>query len=294
MQTSYPFLSSARTDAWLRHKGAPLQLTGTMVKRVKRSDQWVGLELSPSVRETRSAGRCSQRRWEEYVNAKRTLQPDYSQPHFSRSHSEFSLLSASTPTHFHTKSVLCNGKILHSNSSSSSNLLNTRNSDQYRGLSPFQRTEKTVRKSKGVSVYHQKLSLSQITGLPGRSQTPNSLFHSPKPSRKNTSQIDCLGGCFTPPSPPTQPDTAGHMRRNLETSFNIDVSDRKSPIKSHVPRRLDLVSYRKVGQEAEMTRKLKTLIPVKVQKQTETLGTGRLKPRPATITDQFTPSFRLF
>jgi hypothetical protein len=293
MQAAYPFLSSARTDAWLRHSTSPLLLSGRLVKRVYRPSQWAGLLLSPTVISSPSPSKRTTRHCGELIDTRRTIEPEYNcKPRLVRSQSDIPARTHTAEIGFRTKSVLREGKAVQVNTCSAGNMLNSRRNELYKGLVLYQRRERPVKKEKGVSEYQNRLSLSQIISLPGRAQTPNSPKRLSKPSKKNISHIDSLGGCFTPQSEPNWPERAGYMRRNLETSIDFEPERRKSPIKSSLPRRSDLISYKRTGEEMDLTRRLKAFRPMKVAEQAECKRT--LRARPTCIPDQFTPSFKLF
>lgn len=294
MQVAYPFLSSARTDAWLRHSTAPLLLSGRLVKRVFRPSQWTGLLLSPTVSPSPSPPKSHSPYYGDFIDTRRTIEPGYSPPEargrLVRSQSEIPACTAEIG--FRTKSVLKEGKAVQVNTCSPGNLLNSKRCHQYKGAALYQRLERPEKKAKAVSLYHDRLSLSQIIGLPGRAQAPNSPKRTLKPSQKNVSQIDSLGGHFASPSETKWPERAGYMRRNLETSLDLEPERRKSPIKSPVPRRSDLISYKRLGEETELTRRLKAFMPAKASEVIESKRSLRV--RPASIADQFSPSFKLF
>lgn len=293
MQTAYPFLSSARTDAWLRHSTSPLLLSGRLVKRVFRPSQWAGLQLSPAVSPSSSPPKSHRRHCGDFIDTRRTISPDSSvaEGRLVRSQSEVPC-KRTAEIGFRTKSVLREGKAVQVNTCSPGNLLNAKHWHQYKGCALYQQLERPAKKAKAVSLYHDRLSLSQIISLPGRTQAPNSPKHVFKPSQKNISQIDSLGGHFASPRETKWPERAGYMRRNLETSLDLEPEPRKSPIKSPVPRRSDLISYKRLGEETDLTRRLKAFAPAKTPEPSASRRTLRI--RPASIADQFCASFKLF
>ena len=277
-----------------------------MVKRrSSHEDSWTGLSLNSTNCQTASvSSRRSSRYWDEFANGKRTIDPTYCEKEIFPKEKVVSGRSrdSSAEIGFRTKTVVRDGKAVRSNTSSSGNILDSRDTDSYKGMQLFKATESPSRRGKGSSDIAGKLGQSQIATLPGSHRNEDSPRHTRKPSKKNISQITTLpGGGATPPPDRSTYDVQKCIMRNISSSVVVECEvgtpvAKRSPQKTVTPSRRDLASYETVGKEVYEDRRTKGNVTDRANRQTvdEVRFVKNLKNKPDKIKDLFAPTFRMF
>ena len=193
------FLSSPRNFDWQVRRevnAGPVVLAGNMKRHVSHeSEGWSGLSLKP---DTPVSPRKSvdTRAWNEFLSAKRTVDPSYPVPATHQRTQSYS--RPTSPTNLQDlidtadsqdlvwnarKAVQVKGKVLYPNATSDDNVLKQSQSGVYRGRKVAGTTSPANRRMKRASSISVERSQSQIETLPG-SREVRSNVQSPKNSLK--------------------------------------------------------------------------------------------------------------
>lgn len=311
------FLSSARTFNWQTSRAAnsPQVLQGQLSKHEQHGgDGWSGLSLKPAQEPTRKS--VSSRAWEEFLSAKRTIDPSYpTKPEIQRATSpqrygtaaNLQARISSAPfldtVGISTKSVQLNGKTVYPNATSADNVLKQGSYDSYRGrtatsgeASPVQRR---MRASNDIS---RERNRSHIDTLPGPGYRASSVTTCVSPTRVKPdfeSHITELPGTLKRAEEATSPSRAVHpVHRNTATSTEAEYYLGPSPTRSG-PRNLlkpqqEFSSFQEAAQAHGRYHNYPAANRLLRESTKRESSQGRaLKERPASVRDLFSSSLAL-
>lgn len=244
------FLASGRTFNWQTDRAVnagPVVLHGQMAHYEKPGGtQWSGFALKPMPPEGRKT--VSSRAWEEFLSAKRTIDPSYptkvdprralSPPRPSTGGNLQALIASSSSYELLgccTKSVERNGRVVYPNATSSDNVLKTNEYGSYRGREATRGESNPRPRGRASNEISRERGRSQVAELLGSQREGSEEVRSPQPARVKPdfeSHITDLPGTVKRPERDPSPAKAVHVtHRNTMTSIEAEYYLGASPMR---------------------------------------------------------------